>query len=466
MGELDLAPIEACYSNSGSTPYPVSSMLRIALYCILDGASSPRQWARKVQTCLATKFLAREETPSISAFYRFRQKSIRYIDEVFNDLLKIADGEGFLNDAKVAIDGTFNSALASRHRLVNEKTLDKRTGELESAIKADHNANSTASQPSLLPKWMAKTPAGREEQMSRFQKSKEEVRKRIEKNKKRQKSARLDESKIFVSTSDPEVPISRDKKKVFGPLWPTQFITHIGSGLVLAVGVFATPSDSGTIGPMLSKVHQNLDRKIKTCYADAGFTSQSDIRTCLDLGVELIAPVQENSFTKAIREERQRASNSLQLFQKCDFKIDYDKMQCQCPNGQIVNARGHGSRQLANGESLKVFQFCFTEPKCMGCAKTPQCKSNATDTRTVRITEGESIVAEHRSRMTPQVLTHCRTIRAQTAEKSFADGKERSGLSRLGCKSIANTQAVTCLHVLAMNVKRVFSLRKEKKNTE
>jgi hypothetical protein len=402
----------------------------------------------------------------MSAFYRFRDKASRYIDELFQKVLKLADAEGFLSDTQAAIDGTSNTALASRHRLVNEKTLDRRIGDLEKAIEVDQDAHTTSTESTQPPKWMAKTPSGRTEQMSRFQKSKDVVQKRKEKNKKRQKSARLDESKIFVSTSDPEVPISRDKKKVFGPLWPTQFVTHVASGLVLAAGVFANPSDSGTIGPMLKKVNQNIHRQIEELFADAGYTSQTDIQTCIDLGVKLIAPVQENSFTQANRKERQQAEGVLPKFQKCDFNIDYEKMQCQCPNGYVVNAIGHGSRKLANGDSLKVSRFVFPASVCTGCPLASQCKPDTSSSRTLRVTEGESIVAEHQRQMTPEVLAHCRSTRAQTAEKAFADGKVRTGLDRLGCKSIERANAVTLIHVLAMNIKRLFSLRKTKEIIE
>jgi transposase len=479
VAQLDLSSIEECYTNSGSAHYPPDVMLRLAVYSILDGVNSPRAWARKSQTCLATRYLAREQTPSISVCYRFRDKACHYIEELFKRVLELADADGLLTDEQASIDGTYGSALASRHRLVNEKTLDKRIVALEKVIEVDKSIaalekasevdktlDATSIERVPTAKWMGKTPSGREEQIRRYQESKEVVQERNEKNRKRPKSERLDESKVFVSTSDPAVPISRDKRKVFGPLWPTQFVTHVTSGLIVAAKVFANPSDSGTIGTMLKKACQNTGQQIGILYADAGYTSQADIQTCVNLGVKLIAPVRENSFTQANREQRQEAKGVLPLFQKCDFNIDYEKMTCQCPNGRVVYAKGHGSRQLANGDSLKVSRFEFPPELCAGCPRLGQCKVESTRSRTLRVTEGESIVAEHLRHMTPEVLVHCRAIRAQTAEKAFADGKTRSGLERLGCKSITRANALTLLHVMAMNIKRLFTLRKNQENTE
>jgi hypothetical protein len=84
-----------------------------------------------------------------------------------------------------------------------------------------------------------------------------------------------------------------------------------------------------------------------------------------------------------------------------------------------------------------------------------------------RFNEGEEMVVAHRQAMTPDVLSNCRTIRAQTAEKAFGDGKERVGLRKLGVRTPARTNAITILHGLAMNVKRLFRLRHtSKKLTE
>lgn len=466
VGQLDLTPIQECYAGSGSDHYDPGVMLRISIYCILDGVVSPRKWARKVQTCLATKYVAREQKPSISAFYRFRDKARHFIDKIFQMVLKLADADGFLDDADATLDGTFNGALASRHRLVNEKTLDKRIDALKKSIEDEQDEQdeqSIRAERTPNPKWMAKTSSGRKEQMSRFRKAKEVLKKRKERNAKRQKSERLNELKILVSTSDPDVPISRDKKKVFGPLWPTQFVTHVASGLILAVSVFANPTDSGTIGPMLIKAHQNF-RQIDKLYADAGYTSQVDIKTCIDLKVQLIAPVKQNSFTQAMG-KRKQADGILPLYSKSDFIIDYEKMECQCPEGHVVTAKGHGSRELASGDLLKVSRAVFPILACAGCVRAPNCKPATAKSRTVRITEGEWVVEEHLRQMTPEILAHCCTVRGQTAEKAFADGKGRAGLESLGCKTLDRAEAVTTLHVMALNIKRLFTLRKNKENT-
>jgi len=458
VGELDLSFINACYSDRGSDSYPADVLLRIALYCILDGRPSPNQWARMAQTCSAVRFLARGLRPSRTTLHRFRDKSKVFIDDVFRQLLILAQKDAFLDGDEASIDGTFIDALASRHRLVNQVTLDKRQAKI--AVKIQEDMQETIKvDPNPLPTWMAKTPGGRIEQQSRFEEAKVVLAEKLTKNSKKQKSERLDESKVFVSTSDPGVPISRNKQKVFGPLWPTQFVTHNESGLILAAHVFANATDCGTIGTMIDMTRTNLSIDLNKLYADAGYTSTCDIRACKQRNVELIAPVNENSFTEQLLKEKQNASPKQQVFSRDRFVFDYKAQTCKCPNGEVATATKDGTRILANGDSLQTYRLNFPTSKCQGCPLRGQCLPDGQSNRRLRLTEGEEEVVAHKAKMTPEVLSHCRAVRAQTAEKAFADGKTRACLERLGCKTIERARAITLLHLLAMNLKRLSRLR-------
>jgi transposase len=462
VGELDLSVINVCYSGRGSASYPAEVLLRIALYGILDGRSSPNQWARMAQTCLAVRYLARGLQPSRATLHRFRDKSKVFIDDIFKQLLSLAQNDSFLDRDEASIDGTFIDALASRHRLVNQATLDKRQAKIAVKIEDDMQGI-TKVDPRPLPAWMAKTPGGRLEQQSRFEEAKVVIAEKLIKNSKKQKSERLDESKVFVSTSDPGVPISRNKQKVFGPLWPTQFVTHNESGLVLAAHVFDNATDCGTIGTMIDMTRTNVSIDLNKLYADAGYTSTCDILACKQRKVELIAPVNENSFTEQRRKEKQTASPMQQVFHRDQFNFDYEALTCKCPKGEVATAVKDGTRGLANGEILQTYQLSFPTAKCQGCSLRGQCLPEGQSNRKLYLSEGEEEVVAHRAKMTPEVLLNCRAVRAQTAEKAFAESKTRACLERLRCRTIERARAITLLHLLAMNLKRLYRLRQTPK---
>lgn len=466
VARLDLSKVQQCYSNRGSEHEPVAVLLRIAVYSLLSGFASPSDWARNVQSCNATKFVARLCRPSKSALYRFRDKAKFFIDELFVQVLGIASSESLLEGGEVAVDGTYIDALASRHRLVNQPTLNKRINLLKKKISSASQDAPATDGSSDDPKWLATTDTGRIEQLDRFRQADAELTKRLEKNANRRSSERLDVSKVFVSTSDPAVTISRNKLNVFGPLWPTQFVTHVGSNLVLAANVFSIASDSNTIGPMIDLTRSNCEMNLHTAYADAGYTSLSDIRSCHQRSINLVAPVNENSFTERNKQEKNARTGELPLFAKSDFRFDFETVECTCPNGVTLPGIKDGKRELPNGEQLQCYRFNFGINSCTGCPLIARCKESRESTRSVRLIEGEKVIADHKAAMTPDALSECRSIRAQTAEKAFADGKTRGNLRKLGCRTPVRARAIVILHVLAMNIKTLFMLLLRRKNTE
>ena len=384
------------------------------------------------QTCLAVRYLARGLRPSRATLHRFRDKSKVFIDDIFKQLLSLAQKNSLLDSDEASIDAV------------------KIEDDMQDITKID---------PDPLPAWMAKTPGGRLEQLSRFEEAKVVLAEKLNKNRKKKKSERLDESKVFVSTSDPGVPISRNKQKVFGPLWPTQFVTHNDSGLVLAAHVFGNATDCGTIGTMIDMTRTNVSIELRKLYADAGYTSTCDILACKQRNVELIAPVNENSFTEQRLKEKQTASPKLQIFPRDQFKFDYEAQTCKCPNGEVATAAKDGTRALANGELLQTYRLNFPTAKCHGCPLRGRCLPDGQNNRRLRLTEGEEDVVAHKTKMTPEVLLNCRAVRAQTAEKAFAESKTRACLERLRCTTIERARAITLLHLLAMNIKRLYRLR-------
>lgn len=466
VSQLDLSKIDQCYSRRGSEHEPVDVLFRIAIYNLLCGYPSPSDWARNAQTCNATRFVARLRMPSKSALYRFRDKAKFFIDELFVQVLHLARDEGMLQGAETAVDGTYIDALASRHRIVNKVTLTKRINVLENKMGTPKDEVEATIESDRDPKWMATTDSGRLDQLDRYQQAQDELAKRLEKNAKKQSSDRLDESKVYVSTSDPRVPISRNKLNVFGPLWPTQFVTHVGSNLVLAACVFSIASDSNTIGSMIDLARSNCDVEIRTVYADAGYTSLSDIRSCLQRSINLVAPVGENSFTERNKQAKIAQTGQPPTFTKNDFVFNYDGIECTCPNGVTIHGIKDGKRELPNGEVLQCYRFNFGTNVCHACPLIARCKEGDSSTRSVKLIEGETVMADHKAAMTPDVLSKCRSIRAQTAEKAFADAKERGGLRKLGCRTLARARAITILHVLAMNIKTLFTFRQAKEKAE
>ena len=102
---------------------------------------------------------------------------------------------------------------------------------------------------------MATTPEGRAGQRRSYRDALEVLEARIALNDRRPPSERRDPAKIVISPSEPEAVLGLDKLRVFRPLYNAQLAYDLDSELVLGYGVFALPTDIGTLGPMLATVH-------------------------------------------------------------------------------------------------------------------------------------------------------------------------------------------------------------------
>src|SRR5690606_11871286 len=118
--------------------------------------------------------------------------------------------------------------------------------------------------PPSAPRWMANTPATREEQLRRYRRARERLVELHAVNNRQEPKRRRKREKIVVSVSDPEAALGRDKHNVFRPLYNVQLVRDLDSPLCLGYQVFSQPTDAGTFVPMLERIADATGVKPKT----------------------------------------------------------------------------------------------------------------------------------------------------------------------------------------------------------
>jgi hypothetical protein len=249
-------------------------MLKMVLFEILEKRCSPAQWWRDAGEHQALRWLGRGIQPSRTAWYDFRDRMGSVIQTVHAAHLGQALKENLLQPETGVMDGTTIRACASRHRMVNRKTLTGRQETLGRAIAAD----AQAAAPGEPPAWMATTPSGRLEQMARFERAQKELDQRLEENAKKPKDKRLPVDRVLVSLSDPEAYPGRDKEKVFCPLFTPQFVVEPNSLLVMAWDVFPQATDTGTLAPMIDRIQALFGDRFKQMIADSSYATLLDLQ--------------------------------------------------------------------------------------------------------------------------------------------------------------------------------------------
>jgi transposase len=452
VDELDLTELHEAYAGVGSEAYPPNLLIRVVLLELLEGRLSPSQWYRDIRDCLSLRWLSMGIEPSRTAFYAFRDRAGKILESLNAQVIRRARDEGLLDDEVAVLDGTIFRACASRHRLVNSATLERRWADLQQAVQQDVVGENPVE--SAVPAWMARTAGGRAKQTARYQAAREILQRRLAQNAKREKQDRLAEENVLVSLSDPEAPLGRDKEKVFGPCYNAQFEVEPRSLLVVAYHVVDRVTDAGMLPIMLDRMSEVLGRYPGKQVADAGYVSLLDLQECTRRGTQLIAPLQENDFTAKKRAQKPQAMMGKKMFTWLPEEQTY-----LCPQGHRLEH--HQRHVVTRGAGVRMTQIQYRCPPehCRACPVHQQCCRNPQRGRTIKRLEGEELFDDQRKLLATPEARRLRKMRGSIIERSFADAKAHRKLRALHGRGLRRAAAEIGLLVLAVNLLRMANLR-------
>ncbi len=199
---------------------------------------------------------------------------------------------------------------------------------------------------------------------------------------------------MLISPGDPEAPLDLDKTKVYRPLYNVQVSRDLNSPLILAHDVFAQPTDTGTLGPMLERQRVLTGRLPTQQLTDAGYATALDLAVCAELGVELYAPYHDNDFSAA-----KRASMPPKQLPKSAFTWLAPEQTYQCPQGHRLQHEGREQQQRAGGQHLEVSTYRCPAVHCRACPQQAACAKNPQVGRTIQRSEHEDVVEALQARM-------------------------------------------------------------------
>lgn len=446
VDRLDSSVLEAAYRGVGERAFPPNLMLKMALFEMQEGRGSPAQWYRDARVHKAMLWLGRGIQPSRTACYTFRDRLGKIIDLLHKSMINQVLAEESVDPETGILDGTTIRAFASRHRLVNRETLLQRREKLAAQMDAD-TLDSVASFDGDQPSWMANTRTGRLEQAQRFDQAKEILEQRIQENAKKPKDKRLKENYVKVSISEPEAPLGRDKEKVFCPLYTAEFVVEPSSLLILSWDVFAQATDTGTLALMIDRTQQIVDGKLEKVIADAGYVSVLDLRACQQRNIDLVAPVQENTFTK----KKQAKANTNQIGRD-KFTWLPTEQTYVCPQGHRLDYRGKQRKRRWGDQHIIEYRYQCSPQHCEGCLLARQCVRDPTKGRTVKRLEGQDLLDEQREKMKEGDARADYKQRSAVIERAFADMKRNRQFRRLHGRGLARAKTQVGLVVLAQNI--------------
>jgi transposase len=478
VDELDLTSLRRAYAGTGSSAYPPELLLRLVLYEVDRGRLSPAEWARDCRRDDAVRWLLRGLEPSRSCLYQYRDQLEGHLDRCIGQVLRIAKAEGLITGQRASVDGTFEPSRASRHTLINERTLETRWQQLDRAVANDFASRATggptpkgspptvpakSSLPSFvddlcsLPRWIAKNPATRFLQRQRYYQARQHLGQRKqhlqETKTRRAKAKRRSPERIKVSPTGPEAPLGFDKTKVFCPLYDVQLVCDLDSRFVLGYGVFAAVTDANLLIPTLERTRDLSGAMPTTILNDYQYANLINLKYCSDHGVTMYSPLPDGS-----QEKRKQP----QQIPKREFTWLPEEQTYRCPEGHLLVLKRHEARTRQETEKLIEYQYRCPAKYCRNCPRQALCTRTPQKGRIINRSEYDTLWDELRERMGQAESQTLYKLRKQTVERGFADVKEHRALRRFGSFDLKRARIQIGLLVLVRDGLELLKARSQR----
>lgn len=443
-------------------------MLAIALVEILDGRSSPAKWHKDAASRDQCKLVGLGIQPGRTTWYEFRDRSAKFIQQVADQVVRLAVDDRLVDPQETALDGTFTRAAATRHRLFNHGQLQRRVARLQKAIRVlDQDPCDLLSDETIkhlrkrhdIPLWIGKTPGGRQRQLDQFLLAESTLAAKTRANAAKPKRYQSDPAKMTISVWDVDAAIGRDKEKVLCPLYNTQYMVATRSDLILSYGVFPQCTDSGTLSVMIGRAREVVGDVLQRVLADAGYCSLLELQDCQGCGIELLAPVIDASASSA-----HTAAGGGPLLSQKEFTFFPDQSRCVCPAGHEMRKRACSEKPRADGRTVTEVRYEQSVDRCGNCPLASRCLKAGSKLRSVARLEGQELLDAQREKMSGEAGRAWARLRGQTIERLFGDGKRHRNQNRQNGRGILRVTAEVGLLVVAQNTLRIYNLRQAREN--
>ena len=334
------------------------------------------------------------------------------LEDLNQQVIRTAIAEGHTDGSCGALDGTTVAANATRHRMVNLETVEKRLEILDREIaEAERSGDRggrarrsrargrgpTADDLAVLDVAESRRGAVVESRDAAGQEAaagRMPPRPRGSPGEARgQRAASQGQTKGAAARSawrlgDPTAPFGLDKLKTYRPLYNVQTMSDVQTDLVLAYATTRTTADSGQLLPMIERTEEMTGRPLKEVLVDSGYPSGEDLAWCEDPGRDRVRAV-ERELVHGGEASRKGGTGpdpqgSIHLR---SLGPDY-----RCPEGKPLTYRERTTKQRANGDYFTIEIYQADPSDCAGCPLKARCVRGRSGGRTVRRQEHEELV--------------------------------------------------------------------------
>lgn len=318
--------------KAGQKPYRRVDLLKLYLYCYMNGIRSSRKMENETKRNIELMWLIRKLQPdhgTLSAFMKNNQTAIKKQFKEFTLLLK---GFGLIDGRLVAIDGTKLKANCSKKKHFNDNIISKKLEYLDKKIDAY-----------LRDFLMEDTCLKKQEITEKLEIYQERM---YELQLMKQKLKETGENQLCVTDPDAKSMKNNGKHEV---CFNVQTVVDSKYKLIIDCDTVNDVNDQGQLSNMGKKIKQVFRDQKTTILADTGYYNYLEMIDVVDENTELLIKPQKG--------KQNKVANG---FDKENFKYDATSDKYICPLGYELPFKWNGKQ---DGKEYKRYT-CETFDIC------------------------------------------------------------------------------------------------------
>ena len=301
VDQLDLSKIESVYEKDerGQPPFHPRMMTKVLVYAYCVGVFSSRRIQKRLIEDIAFRVLAAGNQPDFRTISDFRKIHLDALQNLFEQVLKLALTAGAIKLGRVALDGTKIKANASKHKAMSYKRMKEETRKLRAEVQqllkqaeaADDEEDARYGKGKSgdeLPEELSR----RETRLQRIKEAKKalEQRAREEAQKSKENSGpekkAVPEDKAQYNFTDPESRIMKGADG-FVQAYNGQAVVEQKCQLIVAQAVTQEANDKKQTIPMMEAIKEQAGQMPAELLADSGYCSDENLKALENKPVDI-----------------------------------------------------------------------------------------------------------------------------------------------------------------------------------
>jgi transposase len=298
VDQLDLSKIESVYEKDdrGQPPYHPRMMTKVLVYAYCVGVFSSRKIQKRLVEDVAFRVLAAGNQPDYRTISDFRKLHLDALQDLFEQVLKLALTAGAIKLGRVALDGSKIKANASKHKAMSYKRMKEEEQHLRAEVRqllkqakaADDEEDARYGKdksgdelPEELSRRETRLQKIREAKRALEQRAREEAQ-QADKNNDSEPKAKAEEKatpedKAQYNFTDPDSRIMKGSDG-FVQAYNAQVVVEEGCQLIVAQAVTQEANDKKQVLPMVEAIEAQAEQTPEQLLADSGYCSDENLK--------------------------------------------------------------------------------------------------------------------------------------------------------------------------------------------